>query len=171
MAPFTKIPFLVVQPTTNTQRLHSQSSMVSGGQVAGRRVLPNITQYPLSRLTRNEHILAILAHTRSIPGQGCQRVTCRNTCQFQDTIVYLRVNLNTGARLMVKCTNCHFAIDRAAYGAILTTGNVLPPPPPLAPPIPAIVSPVPVLPLLIQRHVTRQAIGISSTIASPSRPS
>jgi len=145
--------------------------MVSGSQAAGRRVLPQIAQYPLPWPTRNEHILAILVHTRGVPGQGCQRVAHGNTCQFQDTIVYLGVNPNTGARLIVKCTNCHFATDGAACGAILTAGNTPPPPPPLAPPIPAIVSPVPVLPLPVQRHATRQATGASSTIASPSRPS
>ncbi len=72
---------------------------------------------------------------------------------------------------MVKCTNCHFAVDRAACRAILIVGNAPPPPPPLAPPVPAIVSPVPIPPLLVQRHVTRQAIGVSSTVAGPSRPS
>ncbi len=50
---------------------------------------------------------------------------------------------------MVKCTNCYFAVDRAAYRAILTIGNALPLLPPLAPPIPIIVSSIPILPLSI----------------------
>ena len=173
MAPFPKIAFVASQPTVNLQRRHSASSTVSNGQAAGRDVLPQIALYPTPRPSRNEHILAILAHSRGVPGQNCQRVLRGNVCQFQSTVVYLGTNPSTGARLMTKCTNCHYAADGAACGAIPLAGNAPPPPPPAAP-IPAALA-APPQPVQQQEQQYRQSVGSSgisgSLYSARSRPS
>ena len=130
MPAFAKIPYLQGLPTTNLSRRHSASSTIPGA--ANQLVLAQLQQYPTPP-TRNEHIVAILAHTRGVPGQGCARVGRGGVCQFQDTVVFTGLIPGRQTRVLNKCTNCHFAADGTQCGAVLVGGggNL---PPPLPPP-------------------------------------
>jgi hypothetical protein len=135
MPAFAKIPYLQQQPVVpNHQRRHSQNSVLSNGQAAGQLVLQSINLYPAPQPARNEHIVAILAHTRGVLGQNCARVQRGGVCQFQDTVVFTGLVPGRNTRVLVKCTNCHFAADGLPCGAIPVAGNLPPPPPPASAP-------------------------------------
>lgn len=110
MPAFAKINYISSLPVASATRLFSATS-----ESANQVVHPRLEE--LQRLpTRNEHIVAILAHSRGELGTACDRVTRGKRCEFADTVVLMV--LRNGARVLGKCTNCHFASDGAQCGAV-----------------------------------------------------
>ena len=111
MPAFNKAKYIASLPIASATRLFSEKSDFAGQPVHPR--LEDLSKPP----TRNEHIIATLAHSRGEVGIGCNRVALGRRCEFAETIVLM--TLWKGKRLLVKCTNCHFASDnKAQCGAV-----------------------------------------------------
>lgn len=110
MPAFGKVNYISRLPVASATRRFSATSESANQMVHPR---PEELQRPP---TRNEHIVAILAHSRGELGTGCDRVARGKRCEFADTVV-LVVRRN-GGRVLRKCTNCHFACDGTQCGAV-----------------------------------------------------
>jgi hypothetical protein len=133
MAPPSKAAVLLgipVHPQAG-QRTHHVDSAKYPGQAV--RTNPSLyTPAP----ARNEHIIAILLHTRGVPGIGCRRDRQNLRRQFSECIV--APYDQSGDQLIAKCSNCHFAADGSPCGALPQGGvqanqSQLPPAPAPAP--------------------------------------
>lgn len=114
MPAFNKTSYISSLPVTSTIRRFSEKS-----EFAGQLVHPRLEDLQTPP-TRNEHIIATLAHSRGELGTGCNRVSRGRRCEFGETIVLM--DLWKGVRILGKCTNCHFACDnKAQCGAVPTT--------------------------------------------------
>ena len=110
MPAFGKVNYISRLPVASATRRFSATS-----KSADQMVHPQLDELQRPP-TRNEHIVAILAHSRGELGTGCDRVARGKRCEFADTVV-LMVQRN-GARVLRKCTNCHFACDGTQCDAI-----------------------------------------------------
>lgn len=113
MAPPSKAAILLgipVHPQAG-QRTHH----VDSAKYPGQAVRTNPSLYPQAP-TRNEHIVAILLHTRGVPGMGCRRDRGNLKRQFSECIV--APYDQNGNQLVAKCSNCHFAADGTPCGAV-----------------------------------------------------
>jgi hypothetical protein len=171
MAPPSKAAVLLgipVQPQAG-QRTHHVDSTKYPGQAV--RTNPSLyTPAP----TRNEHTVAILLHTRGVPGIGCRRDRDNLKRQFSECIV--APYDQNGDQLVAKCSNCHFAADGTPCGAIpqggAQTSQAQSPSAPAPVPVPqsqAAPGPLPVSFTPINRRL--QTLPASSVATGPSNHS
>lgn len=121
MPAFGKVNYISGLPVASATRRFSANSAFAGQPVHPR--LEDLQKPP----TRNEHIVATLAHSRGEIGTGCDRAARGRRCEFADTVVLMQ--LRNGVRVLGRCTNCHFACDGAQCGAVAVPASTYPAPP------------------------------------------
>jgi hypothetical protein len=147
MAPPSKITFVAAQPTTQfpavlTHRGDSHNFPAVQGVL--QQVQANLAAYAgLEGNGRGERQLAILCHTRGVPGTGCASQNSNRRKEFTHTVVYL-VSLPNGSWILDRCTNCRYACDGRPCGAVPLNQAGNPQGPPVTqapPPAPAVAAP------------------------------